>query len=81
MEEFYYLCSTKSFDNRLLIKMDRSSSLFWSRERFSKIEIIFMIIKNKISWLAFMVRLIDIGSTIDIKTVEVQENEQLTIKN
>lgn len=74
MEEFYCLCSTKSFDDRLLIKMDKSSSLFWSREIFSEIEIIFMIIKNEISSLTFVLRLIDIGRTVGIETVEIQEN-------
>ncbi len=74
MEEFESLFRTDIFCSCFLVKMDRSSSLFWSWESFSEVEIIFMIIKNNISWLAFVLRLIDIGSTIDVKTVEIQKN-------
>jgi len=41
---------------------------------FSEIEIIFVIIKNEISWLAFVVRLIDIGGTIGVEAVEIQNS-------
>lgn len=74
MEELESRARVYIFCNRFLIEMDRSSSLFWSWDSFSEIEIIFMIIKNKISWLAFVLRLIDIGRTIDVKTVEIQKN-------
>jgi len=33
-----------------------------------------MIIKNEISSLTFVLRLIDIGRTVGIETVEIQEN-------
>jgi len=74
MKKFESIVMTTSFDNCFLIKMDRGRSLFWSWYMFSEIEIIFVIIKNEISWLAFVVRLIDIGGTIGVEAVEIQNS-------
>jgi hypothetical protein len=73
MEEFESLVRTDVFYHCLLVKMDRSGSLFWSRERFSEVEVVFMIVKNEISTLAFVVRLIDIGRTVGVEAVEIHE--------